>query len=454
MSLQTRMLGEQGREKAGGFLPTDEKADLEGMSELPDLTTLLQKQFILGEFVAWMHGSMKWHKEDATGAKGEDTLEDLENRSSEFQTWHPTVKTCSFRRSIAFWGPAMRCEGCLLFLWIDLIRTYAIGTPELLYELTKVPNLVGGTFFLGGIYLVCFELINRDSEKLNHKNIHYLGVHTEAVADLRIEKASYVGSFMYLIGAVLYTISQVAAFWHSAPLWHNRLIDGPLILGGFLFFTGGLCELKINKVFTSAPTRLVWWVSVLNCYGGLTFWLSACPALFPGKLATRFAVTGTITYLLAAVLSLLMWRGEQFGGALIPALNGVAQVAVKSAPNANGQLVLEAQDDDSSRVEDDLHPRLSWIGLIFLVVYVCMCTFSVIACCMCLNLGKVYQADPETFQRMLNLFMTGIVNIINFHMVLIILHMVLRVKFEDATYYYDFVDYFGDAAHHDAGLEP
>mmetsp|Transcript_96875 Transcript_96875/g.273420 ORF Transcript_96875/g.273420 Transcript_96875/m.273420 type:complete len:468 (-) Transcript_96875:167-1570(-) len=420
MSLQAPLLGAEGEQKTKESPPTDEKAYLKGIADLPDLTPLLEKQGILGEYVAWRDGYMKWRKGDARGAQGENTLSDHHKRSAEFQTWYPTVKTYSFRRTIAFWGAVTTCEGCLLFLWIDLITTYAIGTPEMLYELTKVPNLVGGFFFMAGIYLSWFELINMDSEKLNANKLHYFWVSIESVTDLGIDKASYVGALTYLLGAVLYTISQVSDFWELTPGVHNVLIDWPLIVGGLMFFLGGVCELKINKVFESAPTRLVWWVAVLNCYGGLTFWLSACPALFPGKLATRFAVTGTITYLLAAVLSLLMWRGEQYGGALILTLNRAAQDKVKPAPNANDQIALEVKDDDSSRVEDALRPRLSLSGLFFLIVSVCISAFSVIACCMCLNHRKDYKDDPETFRQELNMFMTGIVNIIIVHMVLVL----------------------------------
>jgi len=45
-------------------------------------------------------------------------------------------------------------------------------------------------------------------------------------------------------------------------------------------------------------------------------------------------------------------------------------------------------------------------GLFFLIVYVCISAFSVIACCMCLNHRKDYANEPETFRRMLNVFMT------------------------------------------------
>jgi len=115
-------------------------------------------------------------------------------------------------------------------------------------------------------------------------------------------------------------------------------------------------------------------------------------------------------------------------------------------------------------------------GLFFLIVYVCISAFSVIACCMCLNHRKDYTDDPETFRRMLNVFITGFVNIIIVHMVLvldsaiepyrslaIVMRVVsvvlflntlleLRLQFEDATYYGDTADYFGDVAYYDAGI--
>jgi len=388
-------------------------------SDLPDLTARLQEQGVYGEYVAWRDQYMRWRKGDARGAKGENTVRDHVKRSSEFQTWYPTVKTFTFRRTISFWGSVFCCEGCLLFLWIDMMTTYTIGTPEMLYELTKVPNLLGGTFFLSGIYLAWFELINLDSERINESTYNYLWCDLEDVTKRGISQLSFFGAAIYLIGALFYTCAQVSDFFELDPTWKERLVDWPYIIGGFLFFVSGCLEMIINNVFTSPPTAYVWWVAVMNGYGGLTFWLSACPSVFEGEAATIVGVSGTVTYLVGAVMGLLMWRGEQFGGAMIPALNRLGHVAVRADPTShNGQLVVEVKEQDKAKAQDALNPRLSWRGLVFLIVYIFIGAFQILASCTCLNHHMDYRDDPERFRRFLNVFVTSFVNVCIVHMVL------------------------------------
>jgi len=97
-------------------------------------------------------------------------------------------------------------------------------------------------------------------------------------------------------------------------------------------------------------------------------------------------------------------------------------------------------------------------GLFFLIVYVCISAFSVIACCMCLNHRKDYANEPETFRRMLNVFMTcrSLAIAMRVLLVVVIFNSLveLRLQFEDAASYADTADYFGDAAYYDAGVEP
>mmetsp|Transcript_57644 Transcript_57644/g.122606 ORF Transcript_57644/g.122606 Transcript_57644/m.122606 type:complete len:470 (-) Transcript_57644:271-1680(-) len=392
----------------------------EEVKNLPDLAPRLQEQGIYGDYVVWRDNYMRWRQGGSKGAKGENTVEDHQKRNEEFQTWYPTIRTFTFRRTIAFWCSVTCLEGCLLFLWIDLVTTVTIGTPEMMYELTKVPNLMGGTFFLGGIYLAWFELINIDSERIEDATYNFIWCPVSDLTKRDISMFSLVGAAGYLVGAIFYTISQVSDFFALDEGTHAMLIDWPLIIGGLLFFLSGCCELIINNVFTSPPTSLVWWVSVMNCYGGLTFWLSACPSIFPGESATIFAVTGTITYLIAAVLSLLMWRGEQFGGAMIPALNRVGHVAVKRDPNTkNGLLVIEVEGD-KSKAEEALNPKLSWRGTLFLMLFASIGAFQILACCTCLNHRRDYKTNPLYFKHFLNIFLTAFVNIIIVHMVLVL----------------------------------
>jgi len=395
---------------------------IQGAEGLPDLTSRLQEYGVYGEYVEYRDGYMRWRQGLAKGAKGENTADDHEKRSAQFQHWYPTVKTFNFRRTIAFWGAVTCAEGCLLFLWISYVSTYGNFSDKMLYELTKVPNLVGGTFFLAGIYLAYFELINIDSANINASKFNFVWCDLKVLKGFEIETASFLGSLQYMIGALFYTLSQISDFWDWGTAWHACLIEWPLIVGGFLFFGAGICELVVNRVFTRWPTAYVWWAAVFNCYGGLTFWLSACPSVCPGDSATVVGASGTVAYLVAAILTLLMWRGEQFGGAMIPALNRAVEVpvTVRRDPKTGLMQIIPSSMVKKSEVEDALNPRLSWRGVVFLNVYVVIGAAQVIACCSCLDHRRDFWNNPERFRRFLSVFLSSLVNIIIVHMVLVL----------------------------------
>jgi len=310
----------------------------------------------------------------------------------------------------------------LLFLWIAYVSTYGDFSDKMLYELTKVPNFLAGTFFFVGIYLAYFELINIDSANINASKFNFLWCDLQVLRQFEIEFVSFLGSLQYLVGASFYTLSQVSDFWKWDTVWQERLIEWPLIIGGFLFFGAGICELIVNRVFTRLPTAYVWWASVLNCYGGLTFWLTACPSIFAGDTATVVGASGDIAYLAAAILTLLMWRGEQFGGAMIPALNRAAEVPITVRRDAKTGMmqIIPSSLVKKTDLEDALNPRLSWRGVVFLNVFVVIGAAQVIACCTCLAHKEDLWQNPERFQRFLNVFLSSLVNIIIVHMVLVL----------------------------------
>mmetsp|Transcript_115019 Transcript_115019/g.321447 ORF Transcript_115019/g.321447 Transcript_115019/m.321447 type:complete len:469 (+) Transcript_115019:185-1591(+) len=388
------------------------------VNDLPDLTDRLKEQGIYGEYVQWRDKYHRWRRGEAVGAKGENTIESHEKSAQDFEYWYPTVKTFNFRRTISFWGAVTCCEGCLLFLWIPVVETYGIGAESKRFELTKVPNLVGGTLFLAGIYLAYFELINMDSEGIDAGHYNFLWCPWRTLERLGIHYASWLGALGYLIGALFYSVAQVSDFFSLEGLWEARLVENPLIIGGFLFFLSGICELIVNGVFTTKPDRLVWFVAVFNCFGGLTFWLSACPSIV-GDAATRIGVAGTIAYLVAALLSLLMWRGEQFGGAMIPSLNNVGGSTTLRRDPATGAVNI-IFGTPNSRQEDSLNPKLSWRGIVFLNIYVTICAAQWIAGASCLDHLVYDQTDSRSFWKKLNLLLSCAVNVVMVHMFLVL----------------------------------
>uniref|UniRef100_A0A6U6K6Y3 Uncharacterized protein n=1 Tax=Zooxanthella nutricula TaxID=1333877 RepID=A0A6U6K6Y3_9DINO len=405
--------------------------------ELPDLTQRLKEQGIYGEYVTWRDNYMRWRKGEAKGAKGENTADAHEQAAKDFEYWYPTVKTFNFRRTIAFWGAITCAEGCLLFLWIPLVEMYGIGTEEMKYELTKVPNFVGGTMFLIGIYLAYFELINLDSGGINAGKYNYLWCDLSLLRTLEIQAASFLGAGSYLVGALLYTVSQVSDFFRLDAGAQALLVEWPLAVGGFLFFVAGCCELVVNGVLWTWPDRLVWFVACLNWYGGLTFWLSACPSVLAGDTATWVGVAGTLAYLVGAVLGLLMWRGEQFGGAMIPALNRVANesVALRRDPATGACHVIHSSKVQPKDLEEALNPRLSWRGVVFLNLYVFIAAAQWIACSSCLHHASDIHQNPANFRRFLNLFISGLVNIVIVHMLMVLNSAIVKMPKKDEEPY-------------------
>eukprot|EP00929_Paragymnodinium_shiwhaense_P005466 TRINITY_DN10748_c0_g1_i1.p1 TRINITY_DN10748_c0_g1~~TRINITY_DN10748_c0_g1_i1.p1 ORF type:complete len:528 (+),score=84.99 TRINITY_DN10748_c0_g1_i1:68-1651(+) len=403
----------------------------------------IQEQGIYAEYIEWRDNYMKWRKGEASGAKGENTIQAHLNRGTEFEHWYPTVKTFNFRRTLAFWTGVMTCEGCLLFLWTSYTAMYYSESPLVQY-IVKVPTLYGGTAFLVGIYLTYFELINMNSD-VDAKEINYLWCDWKALTSIGIEVASIMGSLMYLVGALLYTVSQVSDCFFVEGELREYLFDWPLIVGGFLFFTGGLCELKVNNVFCTPPTSLVWWAAVLNTFGGLCFWLAVCPRVVPPAQSMDVFIVGSALYLVSANFLLLMWRGEQFGGTLIPAINKAQRdtggaIVVRNDPTTGvSHIVTGMGKEHENALENVLHPKLSWRGLFFLNVYTFIASVQTVACF--LHLSEVQTVffqnrSGPAVRQFVNIVISEICWIVMAHMVLVFNSASVRMPSRDQQPYH------------------
>jgi len=245
-------------------------------------------------------------------------------------------------------------------------------------------------------------------------------------------------------GALCYTVSQVAGFCSLAEEMKDYLVEWPLVVGGFLFFVGGFCELIINDVHKSLPTTLVWWVSSCNFIGGVTFWLSACPCVFAGDTAAYVGLFGDCMYMTAAILAMLMWRGEQFGGAIIPALNkiqrddcslrvqvdastGVSHIVASRPAEPGGRL--DARD--GALLEDVLNPKLSVRSIIFIQVFVLIGFVQEVVCCLCMHVLCEQEGYSAIFRRHLNVFLTSFTNVVMVHMILVVYAACVTVPNEE-----------------------
>ncbi|CAK9080205.1 Copia protein [Durusdinium trenchii] len=252
----------------------------------------------------------------------------------------------------------MFVEGCLFFLWQPLFEYYWAHPPERMeFWIAKMPILMGTTIFGAGIYMGYVELINMDTDtSLTRPNFFWCdwkGLYRllqqreegesdrgDAESDSSSEVywyqplSSIAGWLIYVAGAILYQVANVADMFDLEEDQHDYLVGWPLVFGGLSFFLGGCCELIHNRCWATAPNTFVWWSSVCNFVGGIGFWFCACPGIFTGY-TTLIGVQGTVLYLIGAILGLCMWRTEQFGLSLISNLNrvhrvGGTQIAVRT----------------------------------------------------------------------------------------------------------------------------
>merc|ERR1712176_249775 len=197
-------------------------------------------------------------------------------------------------------------------------------------------------------------------------------------------------------------VALTADLFELSELQARNLVEWPFVFGGVLFFVGGCCEVWHNKCFGRFPITAVWWVSVLNALGGLAFWLSACPTFVQGTSATAVSASGVIAYYGASVLSLFMWRGEQFGLALIPELNhvsrdtgahievrrdpvtGVAHVAAKIPRSPSAYSPTTPFSPAANVVEnfqEIIKPKISLWQLAVVNVFIMFGALQILSCC-------------------------------------------------------------------------
>lgn len=94
-----------------------------------------------------------------------------------------------------------------------------------------------------------------------------------------------------------------------------------------------------NECYRRLPTSLVWWISMGNFVGGVGFWVLACTdlldAVFGKENASRasdyIGFWSILLYMLTSLQTILLWRGNMYGLALISQLNEVKS-AEESSP--------------------------------------------------------------------------------------------------------------------------
>ena len=133
----------------------------------------------------------------------------------------------------------------------------------------------------------------------------------------------------YFVGALFFNVNCVAGYLASSPPEELAWVWLPACVGSFCFVVGGACECHRNREMIQRADccRAAVVQSILDLLGGCLFLLAALTgAIGVDKALAHWLVdlsylAGSLAFLGGSVAGLWMWKGEQYGLALVPEIN-------------------------------------------------------------------------------------------------------------------------------------
>lgn len=346
---------------------------------------------------------------------------------SMFEEYYPTQRKFMWHHTAAYWTAVLFVQGSLLFTLssgIELFKESLGWRPESVRMLTLWPNFIGGVMFNIGAYCSYLNLINLKKER--DEPIEYFVANWARVRQNHSEVTSRVGTMAYFNGATIFSVGVVFSFFEMPSAGTYILVTLPGVIGSVCFVIGGVCELLHNGVFTclgkthgeeedeavvghrSTWRDAAWWISILNTVGGANFLLGYLPGLFfwKGEAAEVFGAAnfffGSMIFIVTSWLLVLMWKHNDFGGALIRQLNDAigSGTAVRRVRRQNGQhtVQIEVREEVSSPAHLGDHAdagsesSMSLRGALFIGIY-CWLSFIAIINTICLALWDMHSAE-------------------------------------------------------------
>jgi len=228
-----------------------------------------------------------------------------------------TPSDWAFKHTACYWVAMSFIFGSLVFTTGSLFWLFELNwTQEM--ALVNYPYFAGSITFSLGAYVSWWESMNL-TDPPPPKTIW---------VSFKNRNISWWICWWYVMGTTFYygnTLSGIQALplpdsWSQFGWWMG-------FFGGVGFTLGGACELIAIKFWKWRPHKLGWWVAYLNFTGGLLFAIAAAIGFYYEEspqyaLAAKWCyLIGSISYLFGSVLSLVMWKTEQFGLAFMPQLN-------------------------------------------------------------------------------------------------------------------------------------
>lgn len=240
-----------------------------------------------------------------------DLEEILAHDKLELATGDSFTSEWNVRHTLSYWGAVLFIVGSILCTWgsawwLRYIDESTYDDPQ---------GVVSWSFKLGswaytlGSYSYFFQLINLNCSESSTKFI---------AGPPTTNSRAYWTSAIFLAGSLMSLVRRVAPWGYYSAYGLNT--------GSSLCFTiGGAVSFMNNQCYKWRPYKLGWWCAHFNMYGGLLFLFPCVVAIARGEDNTAWVVMpyliGSSLYLVSAVISLLMWKMDMFGGAMEPRLN-------------------------------------------------------------------------------------------------------------------------------------
>jgi len=225
------------------------------------------------------------------------------------------------RHTITYWISTAFLFGAVLFLSASVFWLYQTNSGnEDIHILVTVGFFSATIFFLIGSYLGYYEVINAQTDPNPHRKMYCFPSPGK-------KTANFWTALAYLIGCVFYQITftsdvlQMTYPENSVAQWLIARV--PLLAGSVCFGLGGLGEMKLNKCWKWTPYKLGWYTAWFNSVGGILFFGAGMAFISTGnELVVQIPyVLGSAGYVIGSVMSLIMWKLQQFGLVYLPDLN-------------------------------------------------------------------------------------------------------------------------------------
>lgn len=289
--------------------------------ELPDLTDKIVKAGLWQEYQRYRQGYLNWRQGKHQGARGEVTENGLVAEKRRMEFLEPSDAEWHWRKTLSYWIVILTLEGGVIFLFTCAFACAPAMWGTLLDAVTSRTSYVGNIMFFISTYLITFEVQNLKIENDSLRfNPFLVRTHLRHCYDIGLHPWPYMAGLTYFTGAVFFAEQQTLSFFPVVmddPFTKLWLQQFPCMFGGVLFTIASIFE--VVEWFTGRGKAVLMGV-IHNVVGSFLFFVGGAlfmplpPMGFDPEWWGNFCyAVGGYCFVVASIISLVLWRDGNFG---------------------------------------------------------------------------------------------------------------------------------------------